>query len=65
MTAAPRRRFGIPQPDNDFCEWDLEYEYTVDPADFLSMGRATPFEGWRVYGRCLRTVCGGKETWKA
>ncbi len=65
MTAAPRARFGLPQPENDFCEWDLETEYTVDPADFLSMGRATPFEGWRVRGRCLRTVCGGKETWKA
>ena len=65
MTDAPRRRFGLTQPAEDFCEWDLGAEYTVDPADFLSMGRATPFEGWKVYGKCLRTVCGGKETWRA
>ena len=65
MTEEPRRRFGIARPAEDFCEWDLETEYEIDPADFLSMGKATPFAGRRVYGRCLRTVCGGKETWRA
>ena len=65
MTAAPRARFGLSQPEEDFCEWDLETEYEIDPAEFQSMGRSTPFEGRRVYGRCLRTVCGGKETWRA
>ena len=65
LTAAPRARFGIPQPEEDFCEWDLEAEYEIDPAEFLSMGKATPFAGWDVYGKCLRTVCGGKETWRA
>ena len=64
MTEAPRRRFGIPQPAEDFCEWDLEAEYVIDPEDFLSMGKATPFAGRKVYGKCLRTVCGGKETWR-
>ena len=65
MTEEPRRRFCIARPAEDFCEWDLETEYEIDPADFLSMGKATPFAGRRVYGRCLRTVCGGKETWRA
>ena len=65
MTTAPRARFGLPQPEDDFCVWDLDAEYEIDPADFLSMGKATPFAGWRVYGRCLRTVCGGKESWRA
>jgi len=65
MTEAPRARFGLAQPTEDFCEWDLDAESVIDPAEFLSMGRATPFAGWKVYGRCLRTVCGGKETWKA
>ena len=65
MTEAPRRRFGIAQPEQDFCEWDLEAEYVIDPEDFLSMGKATPFAGRRVWGKCLRTVCGGKETWRA
>ena len=65
MTEAPRLRFGLAQPAEDTCEWDLEACYEIDPADFLSMGKATPFAGWTVYGKCLRTVCGGKETWRA
>ena len=65
MTRAPRERFSIPQPDGDFCEWDLDAEYEIDPAAFLSMGKATPFAGWKVFGRCLRTVCGGKDSWRA
>ena len=59
MTAAPRARFGIPL-EEDRTEWDLEAEYTVDPEAFLSMGKATPFAGTRVFGRCLRTVHNGK-----
>ena len=65
MTRVPRSRFGIPQPENDNCEWDLETEYEIRPSEFLSLGKATPFEGWKVYGRCLRTVCNGKESWHA
>ena len=55
----PRERFGLPL-GNDYSVWDLEAEYTVDPAEFISMGKATPFEGWKVCGRCMATVCGGK-----
>ena len=55
----PRKRFDIPL-GNDFSIWDLEAAYTVDPADFLSMGKATPFEGWTVQGKCMATVCDGK-----
>ena len=59
MSAAPRRRFGIPAGD-DFTIWDLDAEYPIDPDKFLSMGRATPFAGRRVFGRCKLTVCGGR-----
>ncbi len=55
----PRKRFGIPM-GNDFTVWNLDEAYTIDPADFLSMGKATPFEGWRVQGKCVATVCDGK-----
>ena len=55
----PRKRFGLPL-GNDYSVWDLEAEYTVDPAEFLSKGKATPFEGWTVQGKCMGTVCGGK-----
>ena len=54
----PRKRFGIAL-GCDYSIWDLEEEYTVDPAEFVSMGKATPFEGWNVNGRCLATVCDG------
>ena len=55
----PRRRFGIPM-GCDYSIWNLKEEYTIDPAEFLSMGKATPFAGWKVRGRCMATVCDGK-----
>lgn len=59
MAINPRKRFGLPL-GNDFSVWDLNAEYEIDPEEFLSKGRATPFEGKRVFGRNLLTVCGGK-----
>ena len=59
LVTNPRRRFSIPM-GCDFSVWDLDEEYTVDPADFLSMGKATPFTGWKVKGKCIATVCDGK-----
>ena len=56
----PRKRFGIPFSENDYSVWDLGKEFTVDPDEFLSMGRATPFEGWTLNGVCLLTVKDGK-----
>ena len=44
----------------EFSIWDLNAEYTIDPEEFLSMGKATPFTGWHVQGKCLSTVCDGK-----
>jgi len=64
MTEEPRKRFGIAADPEDYTEWDLNAEYTVDPADFLSMGKATPFAGSRVSGRCLQTVHGGKTVYR-
>ena len=60
----PRKRFGLPL-GVDYSIWDLEAEETVDPATFLSMGKATPFQGWKVNGKCLATVCGGKIVYRA
>ena len=64
MAAAPRRRFGIPIGE-DFCAWALNAEYEIDPAAFLSKGRATPFAGMRVNGKNLLTVCVGKAVYQA
>ena len=60
----PRERFGIPC-GNDFTVWDLDAVDVVDPDDFLSLGKATPFEGWQVYGKCIATVCDGKIVYSA
>ena len=54
LTDRPRARFRIPL-GTDFSVWDLNAEYTIDPGDFATMGRATPFAGRRVYGKCLAT----------
>ena len=55
----PRERFNIPL-GNDFSIWDLDAEYTISPKDFLSKGKASPFTGRSVYGKCLLTVYGGQ-----
>ena len=56
----PRKRFSIPLREDDYSVWDLETPYEIDPADFRTLGRATPFAGWEVYGTCLGTVCQGR-----
>ena len=59
---APCRRFGI-APATGFTVFDLNRTYPIDPAEFLSMGRATPFAGWSVQGRCLLTAMEGRAVW--
>jgi dihydroorotase len=60
----PRERFGLPL-GVDFSVWNLDEEYAVDPAEFASMGKATPFEGATVFGKCVLTVCDGRVVYKA
>ena len=64
LTDQPRTRFSLPL-GNDFSLWDLSKEYTIDPECFLSMGKATPFAGWKVRGKCVLTVCGGRVVYQA
>ena len=65
MVYAPRKRFGIPLDEGDYSVWDLTEEYEIDPETFVSKGHATPFAGWKVFGKCLKTVCGGKTVFEA
>ena len=60
----PRRRFGLPL-GTDYSIWDLNAAYPIDPKDFLSKGRATPFAGWQVSGKCIATICDGKLVYAA
>ena len=59
MVYNPRERFGLPL-DCSFSLWKLDEEYTVDPESFKTKGRATPFEGERLFGKCVATVYNGK-----
>ena len=43
----------IPEPDGE-----------IDPEEFVSLGKATTFNGWKVNGRCKATVCDGKLVYK-
>ncbi|MBR4132214.1 MAG: dihydroorotase [Oscillospiraceae bacterium] len=60
---APLRRFGLEENDADFTLFDLKESYQIDPSEFVSMGKSTPFAGWVVYGRCRMTVCAGEIAW--
>lgn len=64
MSFKPKERFGI-DTNNDFAVFDISEAYKIDPEDFLSMGRATPFAGREVFGRCLLTVHDEKVVYKA
>ncbi len=70
MADAPRRRFGLPEvslgegQSADVAVFDLDQETTVDPGAFVSLGRATPFAGQRVWGRCTMTLVEGEVAWQ-
>ena len=69
LTVNAKKRFGIGSEIKvgmpaDITLFDLNQKYTVNPQEFLSKGKATPFEGWEVYGRCKLTMVGGKIVYK-
>ena len=59
MSKNPRKRFNI-DTDPGVTIFDLSEQYEINPDEFISAGKATPFEGFKVYGRCLATIYGGK-----
>ncbi len=63
------KRFGIDSAlevgkKADLTVFDLCDKYTVNPNDFLSMGKSTPFENMEVYGKCKMTICNGNVVWE-
>ena len=69
MHTAPCRRFGIGSELKEggianFTVFDLEKSYMVDPEEFKTMGRATPFTGMELFGRCLLTMKDGNIVWQ-
>ncbi|MBR2032910.1 MAG: dihydroorotase [Alistipes sp.] len=69
MSENPRRifRLGGAMKEGeraDIAVYDITKPYTIDTSEFLSMGKATPFEGEEVYGRCLLTLFNGEKVWE-
>lgn len=62
MCENPRRRFNLPDCniETDYAEWDVDTEYVISPDEFKSKGHSTPFDGWKVFGRCMKTVINGE-----
>ena len=48
----------------DIAVFDTTTPFVVDSSEFLSKGKATPFEGWELVGRCKLTLFGGKTVWR-
>jgi len=64
MVFATRKRFNIPLGE-DYTVWQLDAAEVVDPEQFISQGRATPFAGHTLLGKCLLTVCDGNVVYKS
>lgn len=62
MAINPRKRFGI--KDSGFTVFDLECEYEINPDDFKSMGKSSPFTGTKVFGKCIATFKDGELIWR-
>ena len=68
MSDNPRKRFALGGgeiTDGEYTVWDLGAEYSIHPEEFLTMGRSTPFDGTRVFGRCIATVYNGQCVYSA
>lgn len=69
MHTNPSRRFGIGSPIEvgspaDLTVFDLNRSYTVDPEQFVSKGKSTPFAGETLFGICKLTMVNGRLVWQ-
>ncbi len=64
MAINPRKRFGIEMNKNDLTVFDIDCEYEINPDDFKSNGKSSPFTGTKVFGKCVATFCDGKLVWR-
>ena len=70
MATSPSQRFSLGSGEIEdgglanLTVFSLDEAYTIDPKDFLSMGKATPYAGKEVFGKCLLTVANGKIAYK-
>ena len=65
----PKKRFNISGGLNtgeraDLCVYDLNAKETVNPDNFFSKGRSTPFENYKINAKCKMTICKGEVKWQ-
>ena len=71
MSVRPREIFGIQGGKiaqgeiADLCLLDTETQWVVNPDDFVSMGKATPFKDWELQGKNLLTIHRGEIVYEA
>lgn len=64
MSVNPSKRFNLKQSADKFTMFDLSNEFIIDSNAFVSKGKSTPFNGKKVYGKCILTVLDGKVVYK-
>jgi len=70
MSCAPARAMSLPGgtlaqgAPGDVTLLDPHLEWTVDPAEFQSRSRNTPFAGRKLRCRAVRTIVGGRTVWE-
>jgi dihydroorotase len=70
LTVNPARLLSLdrgtlaPGAAGDVTLLDPDREWTVDKEQFASKGRNTPFHGWKLRGRAVRTIVGGRTVWE-
>ena len=69
MSVSPKKRFNLKGGTElgqraDLTVFDLDREYEINPEEFLSKGRSSPFRGDKVFGKCIMTMFGGKIVWQ-
>ncbi|MED1602216.1 dihydroorotase [Alkalihalophilus marmarensis] len=70
LTVAPAKTFklnagGLKEgAAADLCVIDLEQVETINPDDFASKGKNTPFKGWKTTGWPMMTFVGGELVWE-
>ena len=71
LTRNPAELLGLdrgtlsPGAPGDVTVIDAAKEWVVDREASYSLSRNTPFHGWEIKGRAVRTVVGGRTVWKA
>ena len=64
LSIAPRKRFGLEVGDGNFSIWEVDEEFEVNPEEFISKGKSTPFTGMKLYGKNYLTCFGAKAVFK-